>query len=137
MTTGGPGPAERRRVLVVDDQPVNAESLAMVLELEGYEVESAYDGSAALVAAERFRPHVVLLDIGLPKLDGYEVCRRLRERPEGRAAALIALTGWSRPDDLAKARDAGFDHHLSKPVETEHLLRLLADTLSGAGPRSS
>jgi CheY-like chemotaxis protein len=134
VTTGGQGPAGRRRVLVVDDQPVNADSLAMVLELEGLEVETAYDGRAALEAAGRFRPHVVLLDIGMPKLDGYEVCRRLRAGPDGRRMTLIALTGWSRSDDLERAREAGFDHHLSKPVETDRLLRLLASIVTAGAP---
>jgi PAS domain S-box-containing protein len=119
------GPARRgRRVLVVDDNVDSVTSLMLLLQTMGHEVESAYDGVEALEVAQRFAPDTVVLDIGLPRLNGYEVARRLRERSE-RHYQLIALTGWGQQDDRERAREAGFDHHLVKPVDVDQLVRLL------------
>ena len=107
----------RRRILVVDDNVDAAKSLARLLtRLYGQEVRVAHDGPAALAAAGEFRPEVVLLDIGLPGMDGYEVARRLRERPEFEETLLVALTGWGQEADRERSRAAGFDHHLVKPA---------------------
>ncbi len=122
-----PAPVQRRRVLVVDDNVDAAQSLRMLLELEGHEVRLAHDGLAALEAARAFAPAVVLLDIGLPGLDGYEVARRLRAAPETRACRLIAITGYGQSDDHARSEAAGFDRHLIKPVEPERVLALIGD----------
>ncbi len=117
----------RRRVLIVDDNPDGAESLAMLLELYGHETHKVHDGFDAIAAAERLRPDAVLLDIGLPNLDGYEVCRRIRREPWGREMLLIALTGWGKQEDRQRSRDAGFNNHLVKPVDSEALLALLTE----------
>ena len=113
------------RVLVVDDNRDAADSLAMLLRATGNEIRTAYDGLEALQVAGEFRPEVVLLDIGLPKLDGHEVAQRLRREPWGQRVLLIAVTGWSDEADRAKSRAAGFDHHLVKPLDTAHLAQLL------------
>ena len=98
----------------------------MLLELTGHEVYTAHDGHSALDLAEERRPDVVLLDIGLPMLNGYEVCRRIRAAAMGRAMVLIALTGWGQDEDRRRSQEAGFDGHLVKPVDHTHLLALLA-----------
>jgi hypothetical protein len=116
-------PAPPHRVLVVDDNVDSATSLTMLLQTMGFEAESAHDGMEALEAVERLAPDTVLLDIGLPRLNGYEVARRLRER--GGRQLLIALTGWGQEEDRERARAAGFDHHLVKPVDLEQLSRIL------------
>jgi PAS domain S-box-containing protein len=118
--------APRQRVLVVDDSRDGADALARVLGLMGHDVSTAYDGEAGLQAAESLRPHLILLDIGMPKMDGYEVCRRIREQPWGRDLVLIALTGWGQREDRRRTEAMGFDHHLVKPVEPSHLQELLA-----------
>ena len=118
-------PAPGRRVLVVDDNIDSAASLMMLLQALGHEVAMAHDGIEALEQAERFAPDTVLLDIGLPRLDGYEVARRLRAQAQ-RHYLLIALTGWGQEEDRARARAAGFDHHLVKPVDLDQLGRILA-----------
>jgi CheY-like chemotaxis protein len=112
----------RKRVLVVEDNADSAESLRMLLDLSGYEVEVARTGPAGVDAAGRFLPHAVVCDIGLPELDGYAVARSLRGRPETAGARLIAVTGYGRAEDVEKARRAGFDHHLTKPVDPQELL---------------
>jgi CheY-like chemotaxis protein len=104
-----------------------AESLAMMLSVSGHEVRVAHDGQAAVEAAEAFRPDVILLDIGMPRLNGYEAARVIRGRDWGRGVALIALTGWGQDDDRRRAEDAGFDHHFTKPVDPAALFHLLAD----------
>ena len=119
-------PAVSRRILIVDDNEDGAESLAMVLRLAGHETHKASDGFDAIDAAERLRPDVVLLDIGLPRLNGYEVCRRIRSEPWGRSLLLVALTGWGGAEDRQRSSDAGFDAHLVKPVDLDALLTLLA-----------
>jgi signal transduction histidine kinase len=124
---GGGRPAARpRRVLVVDDNQDAAQSLACLLELEGHEVRTAHDGTAALETARAFPPDVVLLDIGLPGLDGYQVARRLRELLGLEQALLVAVTGYGQEEDRRRAEEAGFDHHLAKPVDLEALHELLA-----------
>ena len=116
-----------RRILVVDDNRDSAESLAMLLKLTGHETHTAYDGLEAVAAAATFRPEVVLLDIGLPKLNGYDACRKIREQPWGKGMALIALTGWGQDEDRRKSQEAGFDGHLVKPVDHATLTKLLAE----------
>ncbi len=118
--------AGRRRVLVVDDNEDAASSLGTLLRMMGHDVCTASAGSQALELARSYRPEVVLLDIGLPQMDGYEVARRLRQQPWGRAVRLIALTGWGQEQDRQRAREAGLDEHLVKPVEPAALERLLA-----------
>lgn len=117
---------KEKRVLIVDDNEDAANSLAMILSLDGHEVQSAYSGPQALEQVDSFDPDVVLLDIGLPVMDGYEVARRIRERPNAGAIRLIALTGYSRESDKARAREAGFDDHVVKPVEIARLRSVLA-----------
>jgi CheY-like chemotaxis protein len=118
------------RILVVDDNRDSADSLAMLLEMRGHEVRSAHDGLEAVGAAEVFLPSVVLLDIGLPKLNGFEVARRIREQ-RGDDVTLIALTGWGQEDDRRRSKEAGFDHHLTKPIDVEALRKLLAEIARG------
>ena len=113
------------RMLIVDDNRDAADSLAMLLRTTGSEIRTAYDGLEALQVASEFRPEVVLLDIGLPKIDGHEVAQRLRHEAWGRRVCLIAVTGWSDESDRARSRAAGFDHHLVKPLDTAHLAQLL------------
>jgi CheY-like chemotaxis protein len=110
----------------VDDNRDAADSLAMVLEFLGHEVHCAYGGPEAIQAAASWRPDVTLLDIGLPKLNGYEVARRLREEPWGKRMVIIALTGWGQESDKRRAYEAGCDHHLTKPVDARALEGLLA-----------
>ena len=116
----------RRRILVVDDNQDAANTLTMMLRTLGHEVHTAYDGLEAVQAAASFRPDVVLLDIGLPKLNGYETARHIREQPSGQKVSLVALSGWGQEEDKRRAKEAGFDYHLTKPVETAALQKLLA-----------
>ena len=121
-----------RRFLVVDDNQDAATSLAMLLEQNGNETHIAYDGLEAVEAAAKFRPDMVLLDIGLPKLNGYEAARRIREQPWGKSMVLVALTGWNQDQTQQKSTDAGFNHHLVKPVSIATLMKLLAETATAA-----
>jgi CheY-like chemotaxis protein/two-component sensor histidine kinase len=114
-----------RRVLVVDDNRDSAHSLAMLLQFLGAEVQTANSGADALAAIESFRPNVVLLDLGMPEMDGYEVARRIRARTEFSDIMLIALTGWAQDEDRRRAQNAGFDHHLVKPADISALEALL------------
>ena len=116
----------QRRVLIVDDNRDSADSLAMLMQITNNEAYLAHDGEEAVAAVEKYRPEVVLLDIGLPKIDGHEVCRRVRKEPWGKDIVIIALTGWGQEDDRRKSQEAGFDGHLVKPVDYEKLLELLA-----------
>jgi PAS domain S-box-containing protein len=116
----------QRRIVIVDDNHDSAESLAMLLQINGTETFMAHDGVEALAQIEKYRPDVVLLDIGLPKLSGHEVCRRVREEPWGKDMVIIALTGWGQEDDRRKSEEAGFNGHLVKPVDYDKLLELLA-----------
>jgi CheY-like chemotaxis protein len=125
-------PAASPRILVVDDERLSAVSLRKLLGMKGYEIRTAYDGLEAVTTADEFRPDVVLLDIGLPKMNGYEVARRIRQQPWGQAMVLIAVTGWGQEADRHRSQEAGFDHHLVKPVDPTELLRLLA-VLPSAG----
>jgi CheY-like chemotaxis protein len=118
-----PGPVHR--ILVVDDNLDAARSLAMLLKAAGHQVHTAHTGPTALETASTYRPAVVLLDIGLPEMNGYEVARRIREQPWGRDIVLIAVTGWGQPMDRQQAMEAGFNHHLTKPVELATLTDLL------------
>ena len=120
-------PAAPPRVLVADDNVDVVQSLAMLLELSGYEVDTAGDGPSAVTAAARGRPDIVLLDIGMPGIDGNEACRRIRQGPDGKAMRIFALTGWGQDDDRRRSTEAGFDGHLVKPVEPTALLELLRD----------
>lgn len=115
----------RRRVLVVDDNVDAAEVLATLLRHLGHEVHVVHDGAQALTVADGFRPEVILLDIGMPGMNGFEVARRLQERKRTPRPLVVALTGWGRPADEARSREAGFDLHLVKPVEEEQLRQLL------------
>src|SRR5438094_7732610 len=113
------------RILVVDDLVDAAEGLAIYLALHGHQVRTAHDGLAAQTAAVAFTPHVILLDIGLPKLDGFRVAEQIRQQGLLQRVCLIAVTGHGRSDDREAARAAGFDHFLLKPVDPKHLLAIL------------
>ncbi len=119
-------PTTALRILIVDDNRDSADSLGMMLRLLGNDIQTAYDGVEAVAVAEASRPHVVLLDIGLPRQNGYEACRRIREHPWGRGMVLIALTGWGQESDVRRSHEAGFDHHMVKPVDPNALMKLLA-----------
>jgi CheY-like chemotaxis protein/two-component sensor histidine kinase len=125
--------ASRRKILVVDDNRDSAMSLSLLLELDGHDVRRAYDGLEALEIAEDFRPEITLLDIGMPKLDGYGAARELRQREWAKEALLVALTGWGQQEDKRLAREAGFDHHMVKPVDPEALRRLLVEPKRASG----
>jgi CheY-like chemotaxis protein len=120
------------RVLVVDDNVDAAQSMSLLLGLEGYAVECAYDGEQALQQAGRFRPHVILLDLGLPRFSGYEVARRLRgldaavDVVADASLLLVAVSGYGRERDRQAAREAGFDLHLTKPADPDEVLRVLS-----------
>jgi len=120
----GPPPV-KRRVLIADDNRDAATSLAMLLELEGHDVTVVHDGRQALQNIQNHSPDVAMLDIGMPEIDGYEVARRVRQQPSGRSVMLIAVTGWGQEADRARAMEAGFDLHFTKPVEPETLINLL------------
>ena len=120
-----PRAASARRILVADDNRDAAESLAALLELEGHEVTLAYDGADALLAYDRVRPQICLLDIGMPHRSGNEVAAEIRSRHEHQAPTLVAITGWGQDTDRSQALAAGFDHHLTKPVDPAQLLRLI------------
>lgn len=126
-----------RRILVVEDNVDAREALALLLEQDGHDVRTAGDGARALAEAQRFTPDVVLLDIGLPGLDGYAVAQQLRALPQCSSALLVAVTGYGQAEDRALSRAAGFDHHLLKPVEPLHLLELLRLTPHAPGARGS
>lgn len=116
----------RRRVLVVDDNADAAETLAMILELNGHEVRTASSGPMALELAQALQPEVVFLDIGLPGMNGYEVAQHLRAHPGHGPMVLVALTGWGRDQDKDLAKEAGFDHHLTKPMDVEAVETILS-----------
>jgi CheY-like chemotaxis protein len=121
-----PGP--RRRVLVVDDNRDGAASLAMLLTVMGNETRTAHDGLEGVEQAEAFRPDLIVLDIGLPKLNGYDACCRIREKPWAKNTLIVAATGWGQEEDRRRSKEAGFDHHLVKPVDAGELIRLLERT---------
>jgi CheY-like chemotaxis protein len=117
--------ARARRLLLVDDNVDAVESLAVLLTADGHEVRTAHDGAGALALIESFRPDLVVLDIGLPGMNGYEVAQRIRARPELGAPTLVALTGYGQQEDRKRARAAGFDHHFIKPADVGAIQRLL------------
>jgi CheY-like chemotaxis protein len=127
--TLGPVVAEGRRghrILLADDNRDALDSLATLLQCDGHEVHTAADGAEALALAAVCRPDVMLLDIGMPKLDGYEVARRVRAEPWGKGTVLIALTGWGQDEDRRRSREVGFDNHLVKPLDPDKLSAMLA-----------
>jgi len=114
------------RILIVDDNRDGADSLAVMLRIVGNDVRTAYDGQEGMDEAGSFRPDVIFFDIGLPKMNGYDACRRIRQQPWGKDIVMIAVTGWGQDADRRRSHDAGFDHHLVKPVEPTALVKLLA-----------
>lgn len=116
-----------RRILVADDFPEAAETLARLLKSDSNEVQIAHDGQAAVETAEQFLPDIVLMDIGMPKLNGYEAAEKIRQQPWGKNMVLIALTGWGQRQDLARSQAAGFDAHLTKPVNFDSIMKVLAN----------
>ena len=114
-----------QRVLLVDDNMDSSEPLSLLLQAKGHETRLAVEGQEAIGMADEFLPDCVILDLGLPGIDGYEVARRLRERPYGAKLTLVALTGWAGKDVRVKAAEAGFDYHLVKPVNLEELERIV------------
>lgn len=117
----------RRKILVADDNRDSAKTLATLLKLYGHEVHTAHDGEEALSAAEALRPEVILLDIGMPKMNGYDVCRRIREFPWGQKIVMAALTGWGQDEDRRQSQSAGFNEHFVKPVDLMELQRLISE----------
>ena len=120
-------PKRSFRILVVDDNHDSALSLAMMLSIMGHETRTAHDGESAVQAAELFLPEVMLLDIGLPKLNGYEVAQRIRQQPWGASMYLIAVTGWGQDEDRQRSSEVGLNVHMVKPVEPAALEKLLSE----------
>jgi PAS domain S-box-containing protein len=123
---GPPAPKSSLRILIVDDNRDGANSLAMLLRIMGHDPRTAHDGQEGVDLAEEFRPDVTLLDIGLPKLNGYQVCRRIREQSWGKDMVLVAVTGWGQEEDRRRSQEAGFNQHLVKPVSPQDLMKLLS-----------
>ena len=119
-------PASLRRILVADDKVDGADSLAMLFTLKGHQVETAHDGPAALAAVRSFQPDIVLLDIGLPGMSGYEVAKHLQREPARKKMLLVALTGYCQPKDQLRSKQAGFDFHIVKPASPQALASLLS-----------
>ena len=115
----------RHRVLLVDDNPDSSEPLSLLLQTKGFDTRISTDGEQAISVADEFLPDCVVLDLGLPGIDGYEVARLLRARPYGRDVVLVALTGWAGREVRSRAADAGFDYHLVKPVNWVELERIV------------
>jgi DNA-binding response OmpR family regulator len=133
-TTPAPAPAKQGfRILVVDDNHDSALSLAMMLSIMGHETRTAHDGESAVTSAESFLPEIVLLDIGLPKLNGYEVAERIRKQEWGASMFLIAVTGWGQDEDRQRSSEVGLNVHMVKPVEPAALERLFADLRKNSG----
>jgi CheY-like chemotaxis protein len=116
----------RHRIVVVDDLADAADSLAAMLQMMGHDTRTAYDGVEAVQAVAAFKPEVVFLDIGLPKLNGYDAAVSIRAQPGGKQVVLVAVTGWGQEQDRRRAADAGFDHHLTKPVDPQTVEALIA-----------
>jgi CheY-like chemotaxis protein len=119
----------RLRIVIADDNQDTADSLKVLLELDGHVVRATQDGAGAIELARSVKPDFLLLDIGMPKLNGYDVARHIRMQPWGREMRLVAITGWGQPEDRSRAIEAGFDYHLTKPVPLEDL----ADILNAKG----
>jgi CheY-like chemotaxis protein len=134
LAAAGPG----RRILVVDDNLDGAESMAEMLKILGNEVRTAHDGLEAVELAEGYRPEVILMDVGMPRLNGLDATRRIREQPWGRAMTVIALTGWGQENDRERSREAGCDGHLVKPVNLMDLEKMLGELRANqeAAPRT-
>lgn len=130
MESGAP-----RRVFVVDDNRDAADTLGMFLKLEGYDVRVAYDGDEAIAEAHEFKPEVALLDIGLPGKDGYEIARTIRSERGDDDVMLIAVTGYASEDDVARARDAGFDYHFAKPPNLPAILQRIENRFAAGSRR--
>jgi CheY-like chemotaxis protein len=118
------------RVLVVDDNPDAAKSLAMLLELSGNDVQVAHDGAAAVARVDAFMPDLILMDIGMPTMNGYDACHAIRQKPGGKQIKMLALTGWGQETDRLRSSEAGFDAHLVKPVDIDALKSLLKESAS-------
>ncbi len=136
-TLPAPGATPRHRILVADDNLDALDSLALLLEWAGHDVRKASDGAEAVRQAVEWRPDLALLDIGMPKLNGYDVARRLRTEPWGKRLRLVALSGWGQSEDLRRSRESGFDLHLVKPVSFEALHAILGETLPPAETAST
>jgi CheY-like chemotaxis protein len=130
MSDAAVPPTGGRRILVADDDQDSAESLAMLFQMMGHDVRSALNGLEAVDVAANFRPDLIVLDIGMPGLDGYEVCRRIRQQPWAQAVVIAALTGWTRDEDKDRSQEAGFDHYIVKPIDP----KVLADLVARSGP---
>ena len=117
--------AKRLRLIVVDDNVDAAESMGMILSAF-HEVRTAHDGEQALEIGDEFHPDAIVLDIGMPRMDGYELAQHIRRAPWGRKIVLIACTGWGQPDDRRRSQEAGIDHHMVKPVSAREMLQLLS-----------
>ncbi|MBL9124851.1 MAG: response regulator [Planctomycetaceae bacterium] len=128
------GSSVGRRVLVIDDHVDSVKSLSMLMRLWKYDVQGAHDGPCGIELAGEFRPQLILLDIGLPGMDGYEVAAQLRARPDLDGTCLVAMTGRGEEDDVRRATAAGFDHHLTKPVAAETLKEFLDSQFTGRRP---
>jgi CheY-like chemotaxis protein len=125
MTNSESGSSSKLRVLVVDDNRDSADTLAMMMRILGHEAHTAYDGQEAVERAAEVLPDATLLDIGMPRLNGYEAAERIRQQPGGSEMLLLALTGWGQDEDRDRTRAAGFDSHLVKPVDHQQLNQLL------------
>ena len=128
-------PAATYRILAADDNADSLEALKMLLEMANYTVLTANDGREALALAEEFRPDVILLDIGMPQLNGYDTCRMIRQKSWAKNTLLIALTGWGQREDRQRTKDAGFDYHLVKPVDVDDLIKLIVQALAASKSR--
>ncbi len=128
-TAASTGPKVKGRILVVDDNKDSGDTLSMLLRIKGHEVRTARDGFEAIEITEQFLPQAILMDIGLPKLDGYDTTRRIRSMPCGDDVMIVALTGWCQPEDIRRSAEAGCSAHLAKPVDFAQLDRLLAEGL--------
>ena len=122
------------RVLIVDDNVDSAEAMALLVRYYGHDVQVAHDGEGALRLAETYRPEAILLDLGLPRVDGYEVTRRLRAEPWAVRTTIVAISGWGQDADLQRSREAGCNHHLVKPAEPQALKTLLDDLNRSLSP---
>jgi two-component system CheB/CheR fusion protein len=135
VSTSDESVPETFKILIVDDNVDATDMLAGILRLVGHDVQVAYSGQSALEVAMEFQPTIVLLDIGLPEMNGYEVARRLRQRPQSKDTLLIAMTGYGQDSDLQRSTQAGFDYHLVKPVDPEKLEGLFTRLMMQAHPR--